>query len=190
MNGSLCRVVQHGGESLGGTKQKLMQEPFDIVDESDLVIGTASRNEVHGNPDLIHRVAHVLVFNSSGQLYLQKRAESKDVQPGKWDTSVGGHVDSGERYEQAAVREMGEELGISGTAPRRLYGYLHRNAYEAEMVTTFLVQWDGRISVQPEEISEGRFWDLREIDAADPAVFTPNFLDELDRYREWAVRRM
>jgi isopentenyldiphosphate isomerase len=164
-----------------------MQEVFDIVNETDLVIGTASRDEVHGNPDLIHRVAHVLVFNNSGGLYLQKRAESKDVQPGKWDTSVGGHVDAGERYDQAAIREMGEELGITGVVPRRLYGYLHRNEYESEMVATFLVQWDGAIAVQPEEISDGRFWDLREIDAADPALFTPNFLDELRRYRRWTT---
>jgi isopentenyldiphosphate isomerase len=163
-----------------------MQELFDIVDETDGVIGTASRNEVHGNPNLIHRVTHVLVFNSTGQLYLQKRVESKDVQPGKWDTSVGGHVDAGEQYEQAAVREMSEELGISGIVPRRLYGYLHRNEFESEMVATYLVEWDGMISVQPEEISEGRFWDLREIDRADPGLFTPNFLDELERYRRWA----
>jgi len=164
-----------------------MREVFDIVDEADLVIGTASRAEVHGNPGLIHRVAHVLVFNTDGSLYLQKRADSKDVQPGKWDTSVGGHVDSGEDYLGAAVREMREELGISGVTPRHLYRYRHRNDYESEMVTTFLVSWDGEISVNPEEISEGRFWILDEIDAADPGIFTPNFLEELDRYRKWTA---
>jgi isopentenyldiphosphate isomerase len=159
------------------------QELFDIVNEADLVIGTASRAEVHGNPDLMHRVVHVLIFNSGGLLYLQKRADSKDVQPGKWDTSVGGHVDYGEDYPEAAIREMGEELSISGITPRSLYKYRHRNDYESEMVTTYLVRWDGAISVQPEEISEGRFWDLDEIDAADPGIFTPNFLEELERYR-------
>ncbi len=159
---------------------------FDIVDEADLVIGTASRAQVHGNPSLIHRVAHVLVFNTGGSLYLQKRADSKDVQPGKWDTSVGGHVDSGEDYPEAAIREMREELGIASVTPRSLYNYLHRNEYESEMVTTFLVRWDGTVSVDPEEISEGRFWNLDEIDAADPGIFTPNFLDELQRYRRWA----
>jgi len=159
-------------------------EVFDVVDGADLVIGKASRAEVHGNPGLIHRVAHVLVFNAADSLFLQKRANSKDVQPGKWDTSVGGHLDSGEEYPAAAIREMREELGISGVTPRPLYKYRHRNEYESEMVTTFLVTWDGAICVHPEEISEGRFWTLAEIDAADPAIFTPNFLDELERYRK------
>ena len=162
-----------------------MKEIFDIVDEADLVVGRASRTEVHGNPDLIHRVAHVLVFNAGGSLYLQKRADSKDVQPGKWDTSVGGHLDAGEDYLEAAIREMREELGISSVTPGRLYRYRHRNDYESEMVTTFLVRWDGAITVDPEEISEGRFWMLDEIDAADPGIFTPNFLEELERYRNW-----
>ncbi len=164
-----------------------MQEIFDIVDEADLVIGRASRTEVHGNPALIHRVAHVLVFNTGGSLYVQKRADSKDVQPGKWDTSVGGHLDAGEDYLEAAIREMREEIGISSVTPRRLYRYRRRNDYESEMVTTFLVRWDGAISVDPEEISEGRFWMLDEIDAADPAIFTPNFLEELERYRKWVT---
>ncbi len=159
---------------------------LDIVDEADLVIGTASRAEVHGDPSLIHRVAHVLVFNTDGSLYLQKRADSKEVQPGKWDTSVGGHVDSGEDYIEAAIREMHEEIGVSRVTPRRLYNYFHRNDYESELVTTFLVRWDGAISVDTEEISEGRFWNPDEIDAADPGIFTPNFLDELERYRKWA----
>ena len=81
-------------------------ELFEIVDDNDLVIGTAPRRECHGNPALVHRAAHVLVFNRAGQLLLQKRSASKDIQPGKWDTSVGGHLDPGENYLTAAVREM------------------------------------------------------------------------------------
>lgn len=161
-----------------------MPEVFDIVDESDVVVGTATRSEVHGNPALIHRVAHVLVFNQRGELFLQKRVETKDVQPGKWDTSVGGHVDSGESYEHAARREMAEELSISDVDLDPLYGYLHRNPYESEMVRTFRATWNGAIIVEPSEISAGRFWTLEEIDRADRALFTPNFLDELTRYRK------
>lgn len=160
-----------------------MSEQFDVVNESDEVIGRAARDEVHGNPKLIHRVAHVLVFNSAGRLFLQRRAPDKDVQPDKWDTSVGGHVDAGETYADAAHREMREELGIERRTPEPLYRYLHRNAYESEMVATYRVVWDGPISVDPSEISEGRFWTLAEIDAADPSIFTPNFLDELARFR-------
>lgn len=163
-----------------------MPEIFDVVNETDEVVGRASREEVHGNPSLIHRVAHVLVFNDAGSLFLQRRAPDKDVQPDKWDTSVGGHVDAGESYAAAARREMSEELGITEARPRRLYRYLHRNAYESEMVTTFMVRWNGSITVDPVEITEGRFWSLAQIESASPDIFTPNFLDELARYRAYA----
>ena len=165
-----------------------MAEIFDLVDENDNVTGRASRQEVHGNPGLIHRVAHVLVFNRKGELYLQKRAADKDVQPGKWDTSVGGHVDSGEGYTEAAVRETGEELGIEIEADKLffLYKYLHRNEYESEYVSTYKLLWDGPVMVQESEIEEGRFWSIDEIKKTETAeaesVFTPNFLDELERY--------
>ncbi|MFW5880389.1 MAG: NUDIX hydrolase [Spirochaetota bacterium] len=162
-----------------------MAEILDIVNEADEVIGRASRADVHGNPALIHRVAHVLVFTSEGELFLQRRSPTKDVQPNKWDTSVGGHVDAGETYEDAARREMGEELGIVGVPVEPLYRYLHRNEYESEMVATFRVTWDGPVIVNPSEISEGRFWTLSEIHAEESSIFTPNFLDELTRYRDW-----
>ncbi|MFW5743877.1 MAG: NUDIX hydrolase [Spirochaetota bacterium] len=158
-------------------------EVFDVVDEHDEVVGRARRDEVHGDPSLIHRVAHVLVFNAAGELFLQLRSPDKDVQPNRWDTSVGGHVDAGETYEDAARREMREELGIEGPSLERLYRYRHANDYESEMVTTYRVLWDGPIETDPTEISEGRFWTLAEIAAADRALFTPNFLDELARYR-------
>ncbi|TVQ20519.1 MAG: NUDIX domain-containing protein [Spirochaetaceae bacterium] len=165
-----------------------VSEVFDVVDEYDRVVGRALRSRVHGDPSLIHRVAHVLVFDSAGRLYLQKRADDKDVQPGKWDTSVGGHVDAGEEYRDAAVREMREELGISGVEPERLYRYLHRNDYESEMVTTYRVVWDGQVQPDPSEISDGGFWELERIDSTDRSVFTPNFLDELQRYRAFDAR--
>ncbi len=161
-----------------------MEEIFDVVDKNDRVLGTAARSEVHGNPALIHRVAHVLVFNSRGALFLQKRAMNKDVQPGKWDTSVGGHVDSGEDYQQAAVREMQEELGIDSTNIRFLYKYLHANDYESEYVSTFSCLWDGPVKTNEAEIEEGRFWELGEIEEnLETGLFTPNFMDELNRYR-------
>ena len=161
-----------------------MSEIFDIVDENDQVKGQAYRSDVHGNPALIHRVAHVLVFNSDNEIYLQKRAMNKDVQPGRWDTSVGGHVDSGEKYIDAAVRETSEELGIDTgvQSVEFLYKYLHSNDYETEYVSSYRLVWNGEISVQESEIDEGRFWSIEEIRASDPGIFTPNFLDELERY--------
>lgn len=169
------------------------EEIFDIVNTDDQVIGRVTREEVHGNPALMHRVVHVLVFNSQGCIYLQKRAPDKDVQPGKWDTSVGGHVDAGEERYSAALRELSEELGIPGPleAPPHLgflHMYSHSNDYESELVSTWITCWDGPIEIQLSEISEGRFWTEEEIDllsqqTSDSGPFTPNFLDELRRWR-------
>jgi len=165
-------------------------EILDIVDEEDRVIAQAPRSEIHGNPALLHRVVHVLVFDCRGRLFLQKRADDRPVQPGKWDTSMGGHVDAGENPEDAARRELFEELGIPSTVHLSfLHKYRHSNEYESELVSTWMTQWDGKIQVQKSEISEGRFWDLEEIDLLkatpeNPGPFTPNFLDELRRWRD------
>lgn len=163
----------------------MKEEIFDLVNEQDIVIGKIRRQDAHGNPQFIHRVSHVLVFNSKNELFLQKRSVRKDVQPGKWDTSVGGHVDAGEDYIHAAARETEEELGISGAKLVRLYQYLHRNNYESEYVTTFKTVWDGPILIQESEIDEGKFWSLAEIrKSTGKNIFTPNFLHEFQLYRE------
>ena len=170
----------------GGT----MEELLDIVDTFDRIVGQASRGAVHGNPRLIHRAVHVLVFDSRGRLYLQKRSMTKDIQPGKWDTSVGGHVASGETFLPAAVREMEEELAIRNKAPVCLYAYTFRNEIETENVRTFRVVYDGPVCPYPDEISEGRFWADGEINAhLGSDLFTPNFELEIEKYRAWAVER-
>ena len=161
---------------------KNSSEIFDIVDEQDKVTGQASRQEVHSNPSLIHRVVHVLVFNSEGALFLQKRSLLKDMHPGKWDTSVGGHVNAGESYEHAARREMREELAIKDAKLEFLHTYIHRNSRESEYVRSYLCCWDGPVSTDPIEIEEGRFWSLKEISDSDRRLFTPHFLDELERF--------
>ena len=94
-----------------------MEEYFPLVDETGAVIGKATRRECHSGSFLLHPVVHLHVFDNKGRLYLQKRALNKDIQPGKWDTSVGGHMDPGETVEQALFREAGEELGLSGFNP-------------------------------------------------------------------------
>jgi isopentenyldiphosphate isomerase len=169
-------------------------EQLDIIDSEDRVIGQAPRAEVHGNPALLHRVVHVLVFDRKGRIFLQKRSRNKDVQPGKWDSSVGGHVDAGESREYAVLRELAEELGIPGdgrAAPelKFLHSYIHGNECESEMVTTWITLWEGPFYLQESEISDGRFWepveiDLRRTSESGSGPFTPNFLDELRRWRE------
>jgi isopentenyldiphosphate isomerase len=164
-------------------------EYFDIVDENDNVIGSAPRHLCHGNPALVHRVAHVLVFNRAGELLLQKRAMSKDVQPGKWDTSVGGHLDPGENYLQAAYREMEEELGIRDVPLTFLYPSQMRNSFESENVATYLACYDGPIRFAEREIEAVRFWCGEEISAAlGSGEFTPNFEQEWQLWNDWSRR--
>src|SRR6266513_3776097 len=96
------------------------EEIFDVVNERDEVVGRQSRSEVH-RLGLKHRAVHVLVFNSHGQVLLQKRSMKKDRQPGLWDSSASGHVGSGEEYDSTAVRELREEIGLRlGATPKRL----------------------------------------------------------------------
>lgn len=160
-------------------------EYFEIVDDGDRVIGTAPRSRCHRDPSLVHRVAHVIVVNGKGELLLQKRSPKKDIQPGKWDTSVGGHLNMGEDYDAAARREMKEELGIEEERIDFLYAYPLRNAIESENVRTYLCRYDGQIIFDPDEITEVRFWPEEEIERdLGMGVFTPNFEDEYGYYRQ------
>ena len=106
------------------------EEMFPIVDEEGNITGAATRGECHNGSNLLHPVVHLHVFNSKGELYLQKRPEWKDIQPGKWDTSVGGHVDLGESVEMALKREAGEELGISDFTSQLLTHYVFESDRE------------------------------------------------------------
>jgi len=164
-------------------------EFFDIVDDHDRVIGQAPRSACHGNPALVHRVAHVLVFNSRGELLLQKRGMNKDVQPGKWDTSVGGHLDPGECYIEAARREFQEELGVSGVPLTFLYHSRIRNSFESENVASFLAIYNGPIVFAESEIEEVRFWSAGAIETAlGSDMFTPNFEEEWTMFLAWSRR--
>ncbi len=166
-----------------------IDEIFDIVDEKGKKTGEAARGRVHGNPALTHRAVHIMVINSRGELYLQKRAENKDIQPGKWDTSVGGHVNRGEEVEAAAAREAGEELGISGVPFEFLYTYTWRTEVETELVTTYLCRYDGPISFDPKEITAGTFRSFERIEAdLGKGIFTPNFEEEFARLKEHLSR--
>jgi len=161
------------------------EEIFDIVDETGKKIGAAARSRVHGDPGLIHRSVHAMVLNSRGELFLQKRAGNKDIQPGKWDTSVGGHLDRGEEVEAALRREAEEELGIYGVPFEFLYAYLWRSEVETELVTTFLCRHDGPFRVDPGEITAGEFWSFARIEAnLGRGVFTPNFEEEFSRLKK------
>ena len=133
----------------------MKEEIFDVVNEQDEVIGRQSRREVH-RLGLMHRAVHVLVFNAAGQVFLQKRSMTKDRQPGLWDSSASGHVDSGEDYDACAVRELGEEIGLRLlAAPKRLFKLAACAETDQEHVWVYCCEAEGPFRLHPEEIERG-----------------------------------
>ncbi|MHB8881771.1 MAG: NUDIX hydrolase [Thermodesulfovibrionales bacterium] len=160
------------------------QEMLEIVDKEGNVLGRAARSVLHADPSLIHRVVHVLVFNDSGELLLQRRSMNKDVAPGKWDTSVGGHISPGEDPPAAARREMREELGIEGPDDLAfLHTYLFTNHRESELVSTFRCTCNGGFSINRDEIDEVRYWTMDEIrEGLGRSLFSRHFEQEIRTY--------
>lgn len=158
-------------------------EMLPVVDEAGNVVGTATRGECHsGTTRPLHPVVHLHVFDSEGRLYLQQRPMWKDIQPGKWDTAVGGHVDPGESIEEALRREAREELGIEGFEPEPIVRYVFESSRERELVNSFRTVWNEEISPS-EETEGGRFWTIDELRASiGKGILTPNFEQELKEY--------
>ena len=140
-----------------------MEEMFDVVDRSDMVVGRASREEVHRD-GLLHRSTHLLVFDSAGRVLLQKRSTSKDSFPGRWDSSVSGHVDSGEGYDECIVREASEEIGIDLTeTPERLFKIDACEETSQEFTWVYRTTSDGPFTPNEDEVIEIRWFTRDEV---------------------------
>lgn len=155
------------------------KELFPHVDEDGNIIGAITRSEAHDGSKKLHPVVHLHLFNSKGELYLQKRPLWKDIQPGKWDTACGGHIDLGENVEIALRREVKEELKIEDFIPIKLSHYIFESKQERELINVFKTIYDGDIHPDEEELDGGRFWTSVEIiENIGKDVFTPNFEQE------------
>ncbi len=169
----------NSGKRAGREANTTNDEIVDLVDTSGAVTGSVPRSKVHGNPALLHPVVHVHIINSRNEILLQKRAASKQVQPDKWDTAVGGHIISGESVQEALAAEMQEELGIAPENVLFLFSYVHSNVFESEFVYVHLMRHEGPFCVDPEEVAEVRFWHPVELESVlGDGGFTPNFVDE------------
>lgn len=161
-------------------------EIFDVVDQNDHVTGRATRNQVHAT-GLLHRAVHILVFNPHGDLFIQKRALTKDTFPGRYDSSASGHLNTGEEYNACAVREVGEELGltIAAASLRKLFKIpaCRETGWEFVWVYSAITRQVPRIN--PDEIQSGAFWTLERVQSevtAHPELFAPSFMKVFARF--------
>jgi isopentenyldiphosphate isomerase len=155
-------------------------EVFDVVNGRDEVTGQAARGEVHARK-LFHRAVHVLVRGADGRVFLQKRSMAKDTSPGRWDSSCSGHVDAGEDYATAAVRELREEIGVHVGGPEGLTALLKLPPREQngwEFVSVYWIRHDGPFELNPSEIERGEWWAPGEVTravATEPGNFSGTF---------------
>ena len=153
-------------------------ELFPIVDAEGNTIGCATRGECHDGSKLLHPVVHLHLLNSAGEIYLQQRPQWKEIQPGKWDTAVGGHVDYGESVADALLREVREEIGITDFTPVFLMCYQFESERERELVYVYKCVYEGEVKPS-DELDGGRFWAISEVEhAIGKGVLTPNFEQE------------
>ena len=153
-------------------------ERFPVVDENDRQISTASRLEVHEN-NFRHRAVHILIFNHAGEILLQKRSPWKDRHPLLWDSSAAGHVEANEDYEEAAGRELMEELGTTARLER--IGKLPASEETGqEFIMVYRGECDGPFAFPCEEISAVEFFPTEIVErwvANKPDDFAPGFLE-------------
>ncbi|MBW2993884.1 NUDIX domain-containing protein, partial [Candidatus Woesearchaeota archaeon] len=135
-----------------------MGEILDVVDENSEIIATASREECH-EQKLRHKGIQIFILNAEGDLFVQKRSDSKDTFPGLYEGGITGHVLSGEKCIEAAIRELKEELGIEVTADdlKEIMRFKVLFENEHELITAYLLDYDGPIKIDNDEVVSGEF---------------------------------
>ena len=161
------------------------EEWVPLVDDTGKDTGQAPRSQVHNGSKLLHPVVHMHVVNRNKAILLQKRPESKLIQPGKWDTAVGGHISTGENLEQALRKEAFEEIGLKEFSANLLQVYKWESEVEAELVYLFVTHDFKNYHVHSDEVVEARFWTRNQIEKQlGKNVFTPNFEHEFRLLKE------
>ncbi|MEX0724658.1 MAG: NUDIX domain-containing protein [Planctomycetaceae bacterium] len=155
----------------------VQEEFFDVVDEHDRVLRQVPRHIVHAQK-LLHRAVHIFVFDETGRMYMQLRSATKDEYPNCWTSSCSGHVDAGEDYDTAAVRELQEELGLRGESLARLQKFPASEETSYEHTVLYYLYTFLPIVPDPDEIADGAFKPLDEIArdiAEQPECYCPAF---------------
>lgn len=157
-------------------KELANEEWVPIVDEKGKVIGQAPRSQVHNGSKLLHPVVHMHVINRNKAILLQKRSNSKQIQPNKWDTAVGGHISAGENLEQALKKEAFEEIGLKDFSAKLQTVFKWESDIETELVYLFTTHDFKNFHVSSNEVTEARFWTKKQIEnQLGKGIFTPNF---------------
>jgi isopentenyldiphosphate isomerase len=160
-------------------------EFFPIVEPNGLVVARAAREYWHSGAKPLHPVVHLHIIDRFSRIYLQKRPMSKKIQPGKWDTAVGGHVSYGEHLLEALYRESSEELGFSEFNPIHIVTYEFESEVEKELINVYAAVGHYELTPDPEELDGGQWWELADIDEGiGKGIFTPNFESEFQMIRK------
>ena len=160
-------------------------EFFPIVEPNGLVVARAAREYCHSGAKPLHPFVHLHIIDRFSRIYLQKRPMSKKIQPGKWDTAVGGHVSYGEHLLEALYRESSEELGFSEFNPIHIVTYEFESEVEKELINVYAAVGHYELTPDPEELDGGQWWELADIDEGiGKGIFTPNFESEFQMIRK------
>ncbi len=155
------------------------EEWLPMVDEQGRILGKALRSYCHNGSKVLHPVVHLHLLDKERSLFLQKRAANKLVQPGKWDTAVGGHLAYGENIEDSLKREAMEEIGLKDFEAIPALNYRWDSEIESELVYCFVTYGGKPGNLGSDEITDGRFWKIAEIERnLGKGIFTPNFEHE------------
>ncbi len=176
-----------GSQTDWGTLVLEPEEIFDVVDRRDQVIGCKTRSQVHAE-NLLHRSVHALAFDSQRRLFLQLRGPDRDCDPNVWDSSVGGHLHSGEDYDAAIIRETQEELGIElASVPEKLFKIEASPQTGHEFCWVYRIFHNGPFQIDPSEAADGRWFfhvELERMITNEPQSMSPSFMVIWQQYKQ------